>query len=38
MLYLQETCQFHIISCRQFTSGDDAIRAIETRVSLDRRP
>jgi len=33
MLYLQETCQCHIISCKQFASGDDAIRAIETRAS-----
>ena len=34
MLYFEEACRCHIISCRQFADGDDAIHAIETRASL----
>ena len=34
MLYFEEACQCHIISCRQFAHGGDAIHAIETRASL----
>ena len=34
MLYFEEACQCHIISCRQFADGGDAIHAIETRASL----
>jgi len=34
MLYFEKACQCHIISCRKFADGGDAIRAIETRASL----
>jgi hypothetical protein len=34
MLYFEEACRCHIISCRQFADGGDAIHAIETRASL----
>ncbi|OUM02266.1 hypothetical protein [Variovorax sp. JS1663] len=34
MLYFEEACQCHIISCRQFANAGDAIQAIETRASL----
>ncbi|MGJ7512161.1 hypothetical protein [Variovorax sp. GT1P44] len=34
MLYFQEACQCHIISCRQFAEGRDAIHAIEVKASL----
>jgi len=34
MLYFQEACQCHMISCRQFADGGDAIHAIETKASL----
>ncbi|MDM0078837.1 hypothetical protein QTH90_30830 [Variovorax sp. J2P1-59] len=34
MLYLGEACRCHIISCRQFANGADAIHAIETKASL----
>lgn len=40
MLYFKDACQCHIISCRQFAHGSDAIHAIEARASLwidDRR-
>jgi len=32
-LYFEEACQCHIISCRKFADGGDAIHAIETRAS-----
>ena len=34
MLYYEEACRCHIISCRKFADGGDAIHAIETRASL----
>ena len=34
MLYFEEVCRCHIISCKQFAKGDDAIRAIEIKASL----
>lgn len=34
MLYFQEACQCHMISCRQFADGGHAIHAIETKASL----
>ena len=34
MLYFEEACQCHVISCRQFANGDDAIHAIEIKASI----
>lgn len=34
VLYFDEVCQCHIISCRQFANGGDAIHAIETKASI----
>lgn len=34
MLFFEEACQCHIISCRQFANGEDAIHAIEAKASL----
>ena len=32
-LHFEEACQCHIISCRQFADGSDAIHAIEIKAS-----
>ena len=34
MVYFEEACAVHIISCRQFADGGDAIHAIEIKASL----
>ncbi|MDM0033438.1 hypothetical protein QTI33_14980 [Variovorax sp. J22P271] len=34
MVYFEDACQCHIISCRQFSTGGDAIHAIEIKASL----
>jgi hypothetical protein len=34
MLYFAEACKCHIMSCKQFANGSDAIRAIETKAAL----
>lgn len=33
-LYFAEACKCHIMSCKQFADGSDAIRAIETKAAL----
>ncbi|MDM0115975.1 hypothetical protein QTI66_27755 [Variovorax sp. J22R133] len=33
MLYFAEACKCHLISCRQFTDGGDAIRAIQVKAT-----
>ena len=33
-LFFEQACQCHIISCRQFANGGDAIHAIETKASI----
>lgn len=39
MLYFDEACKCHLISCRQFAKGSDAIGAIETKAAhwIDER-
>ena len=34
MLYFEEACRCHIISCRQFADGDDAIHAICSKCGI----
>jgi len=34
MLFFEEACQCHIVSCKQFADGGDAIHAIEIKASL----
>lgn len=33
-LFLAEACKCHIVLCRQFANGGDAIRAIEAKAEL----
>jgi len=33
MLFFGTVCKCHIVSCRQFVNGGDAIRAIETKAA-----
>jgi hypothetical protein len=33
MVYFGEACRCHLISCRQYTDGGDALRAIESKAT-----
>ncbi|RZL89082.1 MAG: hypothetical protein EOP82_21060 [Variovorax sp.] len=34
MLFLDEACKCHIVSCKQFANGGDALGAIERKAAL----
>lgn len=34
MIYFEEACKCHLVSCKQFVDGFDAIHAIEAKASL----